>query len=262
VLVGAKHAQPSPIFNRYGQVLNQTIKINIMKNQNLFLQAMKRCLANEKISLFLVIFILLFNSCKQKEDETTATNEDVTIVEEPIKNATNSTNTTTENTSEQNVYLKILEKNYTVTSKEFKVGELKFNAFGEYNIKTHKSMPSIELKQNFNTIGETGSRLLITMNVNCNFQDESCTDVSCLLDNYPKSLVPSYGNVEIGFLNNSLDGIYKLTEDNENEIILESAEISNSKIVNFKGHYKLKFLKNGVNSNPEIITIEGKCIYK
>jgi hypothetical protein len=57
-----------------------------MKNQNLFLQAMKRCLANEKISLFLVIFILLFNSCKQTEDETTATNEDVTIVEEPIKN--------------------------------------------------------------------------------------------------------------------------------------------------------------------------------
>ncbi|HUM52886.1 MAG TPA: hypothetical protein PK431_13775 [Chitinophagales bacterium] len=239
-----------------------------MKNQNLFVQAMKRCFANEKISVFLVICILLFNSCKQKEDETTATNEDVTIAEEPIKNATksieNSTNTTSESSSEQNVYLKILEKNFTLTSKEFAIGSLKFGQSQQYNSTIHgfETKSNITLEQNYNTAGKASPLLLIVFKISCDFKDESCLDISCLLDNYPKTLTPNQGSLEIGFLKNSLDGQYKLMEDNENEIILESAEISNSKIMNFKGHYKLKFIKNGVNSNPEIITIEGKCIYK
>ena len=251
-----------------GKFKDHTTKINIMKNKNQFVQAMKCCLTNGKFALILFISIIFFNSCKQKENETTATNEDVTIAEEPIKNSTksidNTTNTIIENSSEANVYLKILEKNYTVTSKEFKIGELKFGQSQQYNSTIHglETKSNITLEQNYNTIGEAGSRLLIVIKVNCDFKDENCLDVSCLLDNYPKTLAPNQGSLEIGFLKNSLDGQYKLMDDNENEIILESAEINNSKIVNFKGHYKLKFIKNGVNSNPEIITLEGKCIYK
>ena len=240
-----------------------------MKKQNQFVQTRNCCLTNGKIALFLFIFILLFNSCKQTETENTATNEGVMITEESIKNPTksieNSTNTTTENTIEPDVYLKILEQNYTATNKEFKVGKLKFNQDGEYNRKTRSLVPTIELEQNFHIINTNNSfsfEKLIVINVGCTFQDENCMDISYLLDNYPITLLPSYGSLEIGFFNSSLDGMYKLVDDLENEIILESTEINNSKIVNFKGHYKLKFIKKGVNSNPEIITLEGKCIYK
>ncbi len=48
-----------------GKFTNQTTKINIMKKQNQFVQAMKCCLTNGKFVILLFSSILLFTSCKQ-----------------------------------------------------------------------------------------------------------------------------------------------------------------------------------------------------
>ncbi len=48
-----------------GKFTNQTTKINIMKNQQNIVQAMKCCLSNGKFALLFISIFFLFTSCKQ-----------------------------------------------------------------------------------------------------------------------------------------------------------------------------------------------------